>query len=172
MNKLYDRLKNENINAEVDAPVCLISGHKLLPNHVMLKCGHAFNSEPLWQSLYDQINKFHTFYTYSLSPDEIDLLLKERRYDFFKCPYCKTIHFGKPDGFDNIFERSIFVSPSYVGANAKCNGIIKSGKNKGQQCTCNILPSSVKGVATDIKIKYDFSSVPFIMYCGRHNTKK
>lgn len=172
MNQLYEQLKNqpsESINEETEC--CLISGAPLENNHVILKCGHAFNIRPLHQSIYDQINRFHTFSKRALTTAEVDLLHTTRKYEFYKCPYCKTIHFGTPPSMDNlppIFNHTIFVTLD--GKTIQCKAILKTGSNKGKECGCSVI-LVVRGTYNHLSINYDFSNVPVSFLCGRHTTK-
>jgi hypothetical protein len=179
MNNLYKQIlengedmKNKNIeNTDTDTE-CLISKCPLEADHVTLKCGHKFNRYALHQSIYNQINIFNTFSATSLTQEEIQLLRQERKYEFFKCPYCKIIHFGAPPLSSSfrlpIFNKMLFVD-AMQASNIKreCCAILKSGKNKGKKCTCP-LTFVVFGADNGARIKYDFSNAVPPTVCGKH----
>ena len=103
---------------------CLISGEPLNDDHVILKCKHKFNYEPLMNELinqkqYSQLEIIHL-----------------RQYDI-KCPYCRhvqngVIPYNEKYNIDKISGINWPPSKQYKGN--KCCAILKSGKRKGEKC--------------------------------------
>ena len=60
--------------------VCLISNEKLTEHHVKMKCGHAFNYEPLYKDLVNHKTKFNSMESTSGSLGKNEI----------RCPYCRT----------------------------------------------------------------------------------
>ena len=56
---------------------CLITKEKLLDDHVVLKCGHVFNYNPLFLDIFNQKIK-----------------LNPKRIGYFCCPYCRVENKG------------------------------------------------------------------------------
>ena len=128
---------NENENGHS----CIICYEKLddkSPDKVTLKCNHTFCYECLLESYKGTKCNFTNHKTHRI------------------CPYCRTPagYLSLKDGMTPLKgihrEHGKKTSKSKLLVD-KCKGIIKTGKNKGNQCGCNC------------KIGSD--------YCGRHGPK-
>ena len=58
---------------------CLISQEELMPNHITLLCGHAFNYDCILNEVIHQKTKYNPLDTTRL------------RLNQLKCPYCRVV---------------------------------------------------------------------------------
>lgn len=105
--------------------VCLIDGTPIKEPFIELKCSHKFN----YLSILNEISvqkKYNNLETQKLHPFQI------------KCPYCRTIHNGILPYYQTLFAekiKGINWPPSKVFKPNKCEGVLKSGKRKGEKCS-------------------------------------
>lgn len=131
--KLFNELLSKDSDDEENTDLCLISGEKLLPDHICLPCNHSFN----YKSLYNEIKK-----------QKISFLPKKKSFSYLetqrlrkhqiKCPYCRKITDGiLPRHYD--YPMIIYVNfPAKFVHNSfyknQCKYVFKSGKKKKQPC--------------------------------------
>ena len=121
--------KKDHVHKCIECKVCYDNIED--GNYIELKCSHAYHSDCILMS-------------YQMKTDR-----------FRECPYCRKDGGYLPllDGqtpIKNIHREWLIENKNY-GYYGRCIGVLKSGKNKGKQCTC-------KANGTD-------------KYCGRHRPK-
>jgi len=101
---------------------CLISQEELMPNHITLLCGHAFNYDCILSEVIHQKTKYNPLDTTRL------------RLNQLKCPYCRVVQNKLlPKRGEKIY--SVNSPEKYCMRPYKCCYAFKSGKRKG--CLCD-----------------------------------
>ena len=126
--ELKKELENEeNDDKEEDANICLITKEKLVDNYITLSCNHKFNYLPLYNEISKQ--KISNYLeTTILSLNQI------------KCPYCRSIQdtlLPNLKGYELPLRKGVNTPEKYCSKIYDCKWIIKSGKNKGNNCGCS-----------------------------------
>ena len=132
--KLFNELLSKDSTDNCDnEDICLISGEKLLNDHITLPCNHKFNYIPL----YNEVKK-----------QKISFLPKSKSYSYLetqrlkahqiKCPYCRKVIDGilPPNSKSPMI---IYVNfPHKLIHNSflkdQCKYVFKSGKKKNTSC--------------------------------------
>jgi hypothetical protein len=103
--ELYNSLDYESENEE---HVCQITGNTLTEKHVVLKCNHKFNYEPLYKEICRQKFVFKTYDANTLSKHEKQQY-KELHVDYFiKCPYCRGVQFSILPHYEELGLKQIY----------------------------------------------------------------
>ena len=108
---------------------CLITSQPLTEHFITLPCNHTFNYLPIYNEIINQktVKK-------NIMMDCTKLYINQ-----IKCPYCRTTHnklipYISMSGVTKIKGVN---SPIHHTMNlSTCKYILKSGKNKGKQCSC------------------------------------
>jgi hypothetical protein len=138
MNETYTNFYNE-INNITDLnstnntnDICLISGENINDTSITLDCNHKFNYYYIYKDIVAQKNNFKK-----------NKYAKAIKINQIRCPYCRnvqnTILPYKP--IEHCTEKIYGVNypKKYCMKNSQCPYIFKKGKNKGQQCTKEVL---------------------------------
>lgn len=130
--KLFNELLSKDSDDEENVDICLISGEKLLQDHITLPCNHSFN----YKSLYNEVKKQKIGF---LPNKKFSYLETQRlKKHQIKCPYCRNVVNGiLPRHYD--FPMIIYVNfPQKLVCNSfyknKCKYVFKSGKKKNTSC--------------------------------------
>ena len=115
---------------------CLISKDKLENDCIILKCGHKFNQIPLYLDYLEQ----------KKSARKTMEVIKMANTTF-KCPYCRIINNS------DVFSHEVKNSQGIKLDTMKCSEILKYGKNKGKQCSCNIFLDKLCKRHYNLKLK-------------------
>tara|TARA_B110000008_G_C16971302_1_gene564006 strand:+ start:2679 stop:3332 length:654 start_codon:yes stop_codon:yes gene_type:complete len=130
--KLFNELLSKDSDNEENNDVCLISGEKLLPDHICLPCNHSFN----YISLYNEVKKQKLSF---LPKTSFSYLETQRlRKNQIKCPYCRKVVNGILPRHNN-FPMLIYVNfPKKLVYNGfyknQCSYVFKTGKRKNTSC--------------------------------------
>jgi len=125
-NTLLLESNNDKLNiVDTYNEICLITGEKLMENHITLSCKHTFNYEPLYNDVK----------SYKSSKNNLS-------FTQMKCPYCRSVenkilpyfkigNVRRIYGVNHPMQNSILLN--------YCEVKMKSGKRKGEQCgrMCN-----------------------------------
>ena len=119
--KLLEALCEED---EDESNICLISGEKIMDDHIALICKHKFNYKSIFFEIENQ------------KEDSKLEICRLKRYQI-KCPYCRNIQNGVisfNDKYPELKKDGINWPPRQMAKNNLCDMILKSGKRKGEIC--------------------------------------
>lgn len=121
----WDELEKED---DASAELCLLTGEALAPNHISLKCGHAFNYTPLFNELRREKTRHN--------PKEVQRV----RTDQIKCPYCRQVQTGLLPFVPTITTerlRGVNAPEKHTLRLCGCGWTMKNGKRSGEVCGAN-----------------------------------
>lgn len=169
LKKAFDDAENNTTSDDCNShnePCCRITGEPLTDSAITLTCSHSFNYKPLYNEIYNQVNRFKTFYSYNLSEYERMIIQNSQHYRFFKCPYCRIIQFSDFPIRDDENVTEIYNKKVKICNPSKCIAILKKGKNKGMECGYATHPY-IYTAPSDLRMSHIE-----LHYCRRHlNTK-
>ena len=114
-----------NLSDVNEESLCLISKLPLDDNKITLPCGHSFNFIPLYKDIIAQKSSYMSK-SYS-------------KNSTIQCPYCRQLHnqllphIKLNDSMKYIY--GVNTPACYSMNYHTCKNIIKSGKNKGKECS-------------------------------------
>ena len=130
LNSEFFKQLNNIDSSDDDEPqnICLITGNNLTNEHVELDCGHRFNYFELYNEVYNQKRKAHSFGKYRLKPYQV------------MCPYCRHIEnnllplpYRLPSGVEKI--HGVNYPLKHTKMKNECQLVLKSGPRKGEVCS-------------------------------------
>jgi hypothetical protein len=162
-NELFNKLLYESIdNTKIDHDnTCLICLEPLEPDHVKLKCGHAFNYVPIFNEIRNQKNT-SWYETTKLSKYQI------------KCPYCRNIQWGlipTNNRHPTLSQKFVNLPKSQWYYPNTCKVLFKSGRNKNKMCNKKCIQESCKQ-HDKLKNKNDGITCNIILKTGKNKGNK
>jgi len=159
---------------ETDSNKCLITLLPLTENHIVLKCGHAFNYDPIFKDVYNHKKKFQNLEGRRIGDGEL------------RCPYCRNVQRqllpvtqGRPRiyGINTLDNADLLIS-SYM-SNPSLFHIYFQKYSSGRCCNAVHSSQIMNGFSeylitcTNNKVKYH--SLTGLIFCPDHfieNTNK
>ncbi len=167
LKELFFKEVNDDICNDNNDKICCISGEQLEDNHITLLCKHKYNYFSIFNEVNNQKNNSDcNIYSKYLKPSElrcpycrnvqVGILPYRNEYSkiygvnypdslVMKLDTCKYI-FKSGINKDNMCSKPCYEKyckqhlkiMSSTCTIAKCNKVLKSGKNKGKLCNCNV----------------------------------
>jgi len=149
-------LNDENDNDENN--LCLITNLPLSDNHVILKCGHKFNYEPLYKDIYNYKRKFNNL-------EQVRNRLKTNQ---LRCPYCRNVQDELLPYYDNLgYSKVNGVNVYDISNNNECYNYI----NPDHQCKYQINAIDASGNIISSQCPH-FGYVHYILKSKYNDTTK